>query len=134
MLMPIVNGRIARVLLRRPDDGHILIIETEQSRNFAYELPGGKVKLNETIRQAALRELKEETGLTAKLALMRYAARAIPHDENIVWEHYLYRGIYNGEPITLEAPDLTYRFASPRDAYHNCHDWWSRHVLHSLFD
>ena len=134
MLMPFVKGRVARVLLRRPSDGHILIIETERSRNFAFELPGGKVERNETVRQAALRELKEETGLTATLTLMRYAARAIPHDEHIVWEHYLYYGVYTGTPIILEAPDLSYYFASPHDAYHDCHDWWSKHVLRSLCD
>jgi len=32
-----------------------------------YELPGGKVELNETIEQAALRECKEETGVNLEL-------------------------------------------------------------------
>ncbi len=129
-----VNGRLTRVLLLHPQNKQVLIIETERSRGFAFELPGGKVERDETIRQAALRELKEETGLSATLQLIRYQARAIPHDESIVWEHYMFRGWYQGEDITLEAPGLTYRFTDMRDAYHSCHDWWSKHVLHSLCD
>jgi ADP-ribose pyrophosphatase YjhB (NUDIX family) len=45
-------------------DGQVLAIDHHDSRGFT--LPGGLVKWGETIQEAAIRELKEETGYIVK--------------------------------------------------------------------
>ena len=50
----VINEKKEILVLFRKKHGH-------------YELPGGKVELNETIEQAALRECKEETGVNLEL-------------------------------------------------------------------
>ncbi|SCG85206.1 NUDIX hydrolase [Methanobacterium congolense] len=60
-----IFGLAVRVILTDPD-GKILIIKrsTESKTNPGrWELPGGKVDQNESIDQALLREVYEETGL-----------------------------------------------------------------------
>lgn len=47
----------------RDDDGRVLLVKRED--NGLWGFPAGTMELNETVRQCALRELTEETGLIA---------------------------------------------------------------------
>ena len=48
--------------------GQVLLVKRGNPRAFGlWSLPGGKVELGEPVRQAALRELAEETGIDAKI-------------------------------------------------------------------
>jgi ADP-ribose pyrophosphatase YjhB (NUDIX family) len=48
--------------------GQVLLVKRGNPRAFGlWSLPGGKVELGEEVRQAALRELNEETGIDAKI-------------------------------------------------------------------
>ncbi|MEM7072468.1 MAG: NUDIX hydrolase [Pseudomonadota bacterium] len=50
------------------DGGTVLLIRRAQAPNQgAWSIPGGRVEYGEALRQAALRELLEETGLSAEL-------------------------------------------------------------------
>ncbi len=44
-------------------DGRVLLVRNSYDRAHQWRLPGGGAKGHETIRQAALRELHEETGV-----------------------------------------------------------------------
>jgi len=48
------------------NEAGLLLVEQNYGQNY-WSLPGGKVETNETIEQAAVREVKEETGLEVRL-------------------------------------------------------------------
>ena len=55
----------------------------ERSRDNKWEFVGGKVEAGETIKEAALRELKEEVGLQAKIIEVN---GSYPSADNPEWE------------------------------------------------
>ena len=54
-----------------------------------YSLPGGVVELGETLREAALRELKEEVGLDAEVIGFLDHVEPIAHEGGRVRTHYV---------------------------------------------
>ncbi len=48
-------------------DKILLVQENKKEVNGLWDLPGGKLKTTETVEQAAIREIKEETGYNIKL-------------------------------------------------------------------
>lgn len=62
-------------------DGEILL--QRRSDNGLWGLIGGLLELDETYEQAALREIREETGLTVRLK----AFLGIFHNYNMVWSN-----------------------------------------------
>jgi 8-oxo-dGTP diphosphatase len=54
-----------------------------------YSLPGGRVELGETLREAALRELYEEVGVTAEILAFNDHVESIVRDEANVRAHYV---------------------------------------------
>ncbi len=57
----------ASVAVFRPDGLVLLATRTKPPANALWSLPGGKVEPGETLEAAALRELHEEVGVTARL-------------------------------------------------------------------
>jgi 8-oxo-dGTP pyrophosphatase MutT (NUDIX family) len=55
--------RIAAAVLFFDVEGHLLLVEPTYQKNH-WELPGGTVEANESPRAAAIREIREELGLT----------------------------------------------------------------------
>ena len=73
------NLRAAAVIIR---DGKVLAMSDERSPYFY--LPGGKIALGETAEEAALRELREELGIEAKLVRPLYIAQSFFTEEGRV--------------------------------------------------
>jgi len=57
---------VAALVFIRSEEG-LLLVEQNYGSNY-WSLPGGLVEANETIEQAAIREVKEETGLHVHLS------------------------------------------------------------------
>jgi len=61
-------------------DKFLLVQEGKPGRNGTYNLPGGHVEANETLFEAAIREVKEETGYDIKLTgLVGIYQSVFPH-------------------------------------------------------
>ncbi|WP_060206383.1 NUDIX hydrolase [Sporosarcina koreensis] len=58
---------VAYVLLYDNDGENILMVKNKGSHSSYYTLPGGAVESGETLEDAAIREVKEETGLNVEL-------------------------------------------------------------------
>jgi ADP-ribose pyrophosphatase YjhB (NUDIX family) len=54
------------------DKGRILIVKQRLSDDRSWSLPGGRVEQGETLEEAILREIKEETGLDANIIKLLY--------------------------------------------------------------
>lgn len=71
---------VLNALLR---DSEILLLKRAKAPYKDYwTMPGGKIKAGEHVEQAALRELKEETGISAKFVGIRGIVSEILHREN----------------------------------------------------
>lgn len=57
--------RVAGVIIRLPDNSILVTLRSKNRATFAshWDIPGGKEEPHESSREAALREVKEETGL-----------------------------------------------------------------------
>ena len=85
------NGKkmTMEVLLKKPgvgilpvmEDGSIILIRQYRAyvKKWIYEIPGGGIKKGETPRQAALRELEEETGYRAEKIRIMMKAYTTPY-------------------------------------------------------
>jgi len=67
-------------------DKVLLLYKNQNKRHTGWVMPKGTVEENESFRQAALREVKEESGVIAKavkyLGKTWYSFRAVPHAES----------------------------------------------------
>jgi ADP-ribose pyrophosphatase YjhB (NUDIX family) len=127
-----IKGRTVGIVLDRPEDRKVLLIETDRHNSFTWEIPGGDVEPNETINWAAARLLKKGTGLVAELKFVRYHQWATTNHPEHLWEHYMYTGKYEGGSIVLESSDAAYRWSSVHEAWRDCPDWWTKRYLKSI--
>ncbi len=74
----------ARVVLR-DGDGRVLLIR--RSDNGYWSIPAGAIELGESIAEAAVRELREETGLTATAVTPFALYTGARHTRTNQWNH-----------------------------------------------
>lgn len=65
--------RVTGVLIEK---GAILLVKQRISESRAWSLPGGRLERGETIEQGLIREIKEETGLDARVERLLYLCDA----------------------------------------------------------
>ena len=70
------------------DDKVLLVRRGKEPNKGRWGLPGGKIELGEAITEAALRELKEETNITAQAEQILTAFDVIMHDEKQQTQHH----------------------------------------------
>ncbi len=63
-------------------DGRVLLVRrAKPPREGRWSLPGGRQRLGETVREAACRELREETGIEAAVTALLDVVDSITRDE-----------------------------------------------------
>jgi len=90
-------------------DGWLLLGQRPQGKSWAgwWELPGGKIEPGETVRQALVRELQEELGITVTRATPW--VRTVYEYEKTVAHLHLWRVTgWEGEPTGRENQALTW--------------------------
>lgn len=71
--------RVTGVLI---DDGQLLLVRQKVDQDRGWSLPGGRVELGETLQDALVREMKEETGLDVSIQRLLYVADK--NEDNVV--------------------------------------------------
>lgn len=90
---------------------YLILLQT----NNCWSFPKGHMEAGETEEQTALRELFEETGLTAKLDTSRSASIEYPISSCAKKEVVFYLGEVAGEPKVQESEIETYKWVTFRE-------------------
>lgn len=95
-------------------DNKLLLLK--KFKNKYYELPGGKVDLNESVEHAAIREFKEETGCDVKI-LRKFGSFDFVHKgENV--QSNIFLAETTDEPTIVEKEIFEKMIWMPIDKYH----------------
>jgi ADP-ribose pyrophosphatase YjhB (NUDIX family) len=90
-----IRPRVAVVLV---EDGKILLLKHKKIDREYWVLPGGGVEFGETIEEAGIRELVEETGLEVRLLNLLFISESIPPDKHRHVMNFYFQGkIVGGE-------------------------------------
>lgn len=101
-------------------DGKILITKRHPDKPFGgkWEISGGSVISGETSLQGAVRELSEETGLTARQDELAYCGTIVRTPSGCLHDFYLYKGDFSEKDITLqEGETVDARIVTPDELY-----------------
>jgi ADP-ribose pyrophosphatase YjhB (NUDIX family) len=71
---------------------------------YGWSLPKGTTEIGETIKETAIRELKEETGLTVELEELAYIIE-YQSEEYGQYLQFYYSGKVNEDELVMEDPD-----------------------------
>lgn len=107
--------RSCGVLPYRVVDGRREFLLVFESYSQCWSLPKGHMEPGETEEQTALRELFEETGLTAQLDLSRSAMIEYPISQVARKQVVFYLGVVRGAPVCRNGEIERYHWVSEAD-------------------
>jgi 8-oxo-dGTP pyrophosphatase MutT (NUDIX family) len=86
--------------IRRDENDYVVIQKHQYAHSGIYRAPSGGVKVSESIEAGAIREMKEETGLTVRLLRMvlDLSLDVVCDEEIIPWRSF----VFLAEPISGE--------------------------------
>jgi mutator protein MutT len=112
---PIVG--VGAVVIR---DGQVLLVQRAQEPlSGKWTLPGGAVELGETLEEAVVRELREETGLEVRVLELVEAFERIARDESDRPRYHYVLLDYLCVPVSgdlLAGSDVSRRWARPESS------------------
>lgn len=96
---------VAYVLLFDERGENVLMVKNIGEGSSYYTLPGGAVEKGETLEEAAIREVKEETGLDVQLDGIFTVSEAFFEDRGHHAIFFTFRGIIIGGEINISLPE-----------------------------
>ncbi|QKG18713.1 NUDIX domain-containing protein [Actinomadura verrucosospora] len=89
--MPGIAVRVTAVVI---EDGRILLLDQDTDSGRTWSLPGGKVEHGETLADALVREVREETGLDVEPGRLLYVCDHLPGgDAHVVHMTFIARRV-----------------------------------------
>lgn len=70
-----LNVRVTGVVV---EDDHVLLLNQDTDTGRSWSLPGGKVEQGESLEQALVREMLEETGVQVEVGRLLYVCDHLP--------------------------------------------------------
>ncbi len=92
-------------VLLQDDHKNVLMVKNKGEKSSYYTLPGGAVEQGETLKEAAIREVKEETGLDVQIDGVLSVSEAFFEDRGHHVIFFTFSGKIFGGEILLSRPE-----------------------------